>query len=201
MEYIAGKTLLDEIIDKYKLSNIEGIYPIFHYMGYSLGDLHKQKLEITSSIPDIELIIQYKSFITRKLYEQSLQSVSYLSSINKHEVLLHGDYGYHNVFKQESGSQRIIDWELAGYGDPRTDIGNVLFWTHLHFSDIAEVCVNHFIEAYLTINKLECSPEIMHSFVIIQIWRIIQLVNDDFPEHVKREWNRRLEWALNHKFT
>lgn len=200
MEYIQGNTFLNEILDMYKNNDYEGIYPLFRSLGYLLGKLHKQNYKTKDAIPVIEPIIDYKSFIESRLYEQSIELVSYLKSIKKHEVLLHGDYGYHNVIMQKSGTYRIIDWELAGYGDPRIDIGNVLFWTHLHFSEIAEVCVNNFIEAYLTTNELECSPDIMHSFVIIQIWRILELVNHDFPEHAKSEWSRRLEWALNYKF-
>lgn len=200
LEFVEGNTFLNEILDMYNTNNYEAIYLLFRSLGYLLGNLHKQNYKTKGTIPEIEPIIHYKSFIASRLYEQSNQLVSYLKSIKKHKVLLHGDYGYHNVIMQESGTYRIIDWELAGYGDPRIDIGNVLFWTHLHFSEIAGVCVNNFIEAYLTINELECSPDIMHSFVIIQIWRILDLVNHDFPEHVKSEWSRRLEWALNYKF-
>lgn len=124
-----------------------------------------------------------------------LMSVSPFNSL-----LLHGDFGYHNVIRDVKGNSKLIDWEFAGYGDPRVDVANVLFWTHLHFPNIAHVCVRAFINAYIERRKEDFTSDILHAHIILQIWRIIEIVKDDFPEPVKKEWNRRLDWALNHVF-
>lgn len=115
-------------------------------------------------------------------------------------VLLHGDYGYHNVLQRGSGGYCLIDWELAGFGDPRLDVGNLLFWTHLHFLNIARACTRCFLEGYEAVRPLGNTPDTIHAAVICQIWRIIGLVRENFSEAVKTEWNRRLSWALNHTF-
>lgn len=142
-----------------------------------------------------------KTFIEENLYRRSVQRILGIGGDTEHApVLVHGDFGYHNVICDLSGQNRVIDWEMAGMGDPRMDLANVLFWTHLHFPDHAGRFGEAFIRSYLNRRWVDCSPESMHSFVIFQVWRILGLVNGDFPDHVKAEWNRRLAWALDHRF-
>ena len=121
------------------------------------------------------------TFIEESLYQRSVQRIMGISGDTDHApVLVHGDFGYHNVIFDLSGQSRVIDWEMAG-GDPRIDLANVLFWTQSHL---------------IGRSVIDCrSPDIIHSFVIFQFWRIIGLVKEDFPDHVKTEWNRCLAWA------
>jgi len=95
----------------------------------------------------------------------------------------------------------LIDWELAGMGDPRLDVANVLFWTHLHFPDMAKACTRAFLDAYSEERNAGFAPDELKAAVIVQVWRIIGLVDESFPEHVLKEWNRRLAWVLDRDFT
>lgn len=202
MEFISGKTLLEHIQENLEAANNGAIYDIFSSLGRLLAEIHSANIADCSQLRKIELEEPpSKPFIDNRLNKRSIELFSELSgTFGRRASLLHGDFGYHNVIRDTSGNNRLIDWELAGIGDPRTDMANVLFWTHLHFPDIAHECGRRFVEAYLERREEECNPEIMHRFVIFQVWRIIEMVTDDFPAPVKSEWNRRLAWAIDHVF-
>ncbi|WP_199621323.1 phosphotransferase family protein [Paenibacillus alkalitolerans] len=202
MEHISGVPFLDTVLEHYRTPSFEMIYPLFASLGESLAQLHSIQIE---NFPSLPLIVvsnpPKKEFIDADIYSRSHKLISLLNEINdRHQVLLHGDFGYHNVIRDITGGNKIIDWELAGIGDPRVDIANVLFWSHLHFPEIASDCVKVFIDSYKNHKAVDCSSEILQSFIIFQVWRIVEMVTDKFPDHVKREWNRRLSWALDHKF-
>jgi len=197
MEFIEGKTILDSILTLRKESRLEEIPSLFSSMGKFLAKLHAFPLH--ADLNRISLAIpQQKRFIEHDLYQCS---IDYISNLNEHsKVLLHGDFGYHNIITGPTGRMTLIDWELAGIGDPRIDISNVLFWTHLHFPDIALRCVSEFLTAYASEKNIDLSSSELKAFIIIQIWRIIGLVNESFPNNVIKEWNRRLSWTLEHEF-
>lgn len=46
-------------------------------------------------------------------------------------VLVHGDYGLHNVIVGKDGNVRtVLDWELSSVGDPLADLGQMIaYWT------------------------------------------------------------------------
>ena len=167
-----------------------------------MAKLHAVRLSSDYRLPCFNIHPpEKKTFIEENLYQRSVQRIMGISGDTDHApVLVHGDYGYHNVIFDLSGQSRVIDWEMAGIGDPRIDLANVLFWTHLHFPDQADRLGEAFIQSYLNRRSVDCSPELIHSFIIFQFWRILGLVKEDFPDHVKTEWNRRLAWALDHKF-
>lgn len=202
MEYVNGNSLLSIIQDNLKTSNLDVIIPIYSSLGRLLANVHNIRVDDQIELGKIEMDMPpIKTFIDAALYERSASLIVHLNEIaGKHRVLLHGDFGYHNVIRDMSGKDWLIDWELAGLGDPRVDVANVLFWTHLHFPDMATDCGKAFMDAYKERRDEDFTPEIMHAFVVRQVWRIIGLVQDHFPEPVKREWNRRLIWALEHRF-
>lgn len=197
MEYVEGKTILESILGLREDSRLDEIYSLFSVMGRLLAKLHTLSKRV--EIGDVSLTLpQNKSFIDHELYLRSKDLIAILDEHSK--VLLHGDFGYHNIIVDPTGKMRLIDWELAGIGDPRIDVSNVLFWTHLHFPEIALRCVHEFLNVYTNEINLDCSSRLIKSFLVIQVWRIMQLVNDHFPANVKKEWNRRLSWALDHDF-
>lgn len=202
MEYVSGKSLLSSIQECIKASDIYTVYRIFSALGQTLAEVHHLHIENSVKLRKIELEDPpKKSFIDAKLYTRSVELFSELRGVfDQHPVLLHGDFGYHNVIGQSLERMKLIDWELAALGDARIDIANVLFWTHLHFPDIALDCVKAFVDAYIEMRAEDCSSDILHRFVIYQIWRMIHMITDDFPIPVKAEWNRRLSWAFDHVF-
>lgn len=197
LEYVEGKTSLESILTLHKESKLGEITSIFSSMGKLLAKLHSFRTQV--ELNRIRLTIpQDKSFIEHELYQRSLDCITNLHENSK--VLLHGDFGYHNIITGPTGRMTLIDWELAGIGDPRIDVANVLFWTNLHFPEIAQECVNEFLNAYTNGSNIDFSPRILKAFVVIQVWRIIELVNQNFPANVIKEWNRRLSWTLDHDF-
>lgn len=197
MEYVEGKTILESILTSRKESKLNEIPSYFSSMGKFLAKLHTCPIDV--ELNKIALTIpQDKSCIEQELY---LRSIDRISNLNEHsKVLLHGDFGYHNIVTGPTGRITLIDWELAGIGDPRIDISTVLFWTHWHFPEIAQKCVNEFLIAYSSERNIDFSLRVLKAFIIIQVWRIIELVNENFPTNVIKEWNRRLSWALDHDF-
>ena len=196
MEYMDGRTFLESILALRTEPKLDDIPSIFSSMGRFLAELHDTPILV--ELKEIELTIpEDKSFIEHELYQRSIDCISNIQEYSK--VLLHGDFGYHNIIVGPTGLT-LIDWEVAGIGDPRIDISNVLFWTHLHFPDIAQKCVNEFLIAYAIERNMDFSPGVLKAFVIVQIWRIIELVNENFPTNVIKEWNRRLSWSLDHDF-
>lgn len=197
MEYIEGRTILESILTLRKESRLDEIPSIFSSMGKFLAELHAIPLQV--DLNEIALTIpKDKSFIDSELYQRSIDRISNLKEHSK--VLLHGDFGYHNIIAAPTGRMTLIDWELAGIGDPRIDISNVLFWTHLHFPEVAQKCVDEFLITYDCERNMGFSPRELNAFVIIQVWRTIELINENFPENVIKEWNRRLSWLLDHDF-
>lgn len=197
MEYVDGRTFLDSILALREEGRMDEIPSVFSTMGKFLAELHQ--IPVPDHLNKIATIIPENRTIENEWYQRSMDCIANLRE-NLDPVLLHGDFGYHNIIAGAGGRLTLIDWELAGVGDPRLDIANVLFWTHLHFPDIARKCVHEFLDAYAGERKIDFSPMALHAFVIVQVWRIIELVNEHFPTHVIKEWNRRLSWALDHDF-
>jgi aminoglycoside phosphotransferase (APT) family kinase protein len=42
------------------------------------------------------------------------------------EVIVHGDYGFHNLLVDSTRVTAVLDWELAAIGDPLADVANFL---------------------------------------------------------------------------
>jgi len=201
MEYIAGKTHLSTLLENRENANMDHSLSLFRSLGVLLAKFHQQKITSRHLAHLDHQLNRNHSFIHRHLYERSSGILKKINSFRLNmSVLVHGDFGYHNVIRDLNGRDILIDWELAGTGDPRLDIGSLLFWTHLHFPNEAFDFCHAFMDGYQSIENLECTQEIIHPFVILQIWRIIDMVTEDFPDHVKKEWNRRLSWALDKVF-
>ncbi|GIP31683.1 hypothetical protein J2TS4_08930 [Paenibacillus sp. J2TS4] len=202
MEFINGKSILSMVQEYLISSSYDSIYPLFSTLGELLADVHYVPIDNKLELPGLlfEAPLE-KAFIDANLHKRSIELFKdFGETLGQPPVLLHGDFGYHNVIRDSSGSNRLIDWELASIGDPRVDVANVLFWTHLHFPDIALDCGRVFVDGYKARRRAGCSLEELHTFVIYQIWRIIDMVKDEFPNQVKLEWNRRLLWAFDHVF-
>lgn len=205
MEFVEGQLMLDHILEIRRRGKVQEILPLFTALGEFLAELHnfpirEEGREALRAIPEIPLTLAApQPFIESALVENSAKLAARLTGMDSRQVLLHGDYGYHNVLVRDNGTCCLVDWELAGVGHPGVDIGNVLFWTHLHFPEIAQSCTQQFLKGYGAEEK-GYSPDVLHAFVILQLWRIIGLVRHDFPETVKQEWSRRLAWALDHSF-
>jgi len=200
MEFIEGKTHLSTLLENQGNSNFKDSKSLFKSLGKLLAEIHQIDVE-RNLLSQLNYELPYKSFIDDNLYKQSLTVIKRLNDkILDFPVLIHGDFGYHNVIRDVNGRDVLIDWELASIGDPRVDIANLLFWTHLHFPEEANDYCGAFMDEYLRIKQCECTQEIMYSFVIFQVWRIIEMVTEEFPDQVKKEWNRRLSWALNKNF-
>jgi aminoglycoside phosphotransferase (APT) family kinase protein len=205
MEFVEGRMMLDSIIESSLRGDVQEILPLFTVLGGFLAALHslpveKEGLEAVREIPEIQLALSApQPFIEPALAERAAELTALFTEIDDRQVLLHGDYGYHNVLIRDNATCCLVGWELAAIGHPSIDIGNLLFWTHLHFPEIARGCVQHFLDGY-GIGENEYSPEAVRAFVILQVWRLLGLVRHDFPEAVKKEWNRRLAWTLEHSF-
>jgi hypothetical protein len=52
--------------------------------------------------------------------------LSDLAGAFRHEVLIHGDLKSNNILCAQPDSVRLIDWETAGWGDARWDIGAII---------------------------------------------------------------------------
>ncbi len=205
MEFVEGRIMLERIIEYSLKGEVQDILPLFTELGEVLAGLHhlpveREGLEEGWTIPEIQLSLPDPQIcIEPALTKRSEELVGRLERINPRQVLLHGDYGYHNLLIRDNGACCLLDWELAGFGHPGMDIGNVLFWTHLHFPEIAGSCIREFRKGYGA-GEGNDSADLLHAFVILQLWRMIALVRPDFKESVKKEWNRRLAWALDHSF-
>ncbi len=58
--------------------------------------------------------------------------------------VLHGDFGYDNLFDIDGTVSNVIDWENSLYGDPLRELGNLTFWERFR----ADLKVD-FLELYL----------------------------------------------------
>lgn len=114
-------------------------------------------------------------------------------------ILTHGDFGYHNTILTEDGKTKVIDWEFAELNHPMNDIANVFFWTHLHFREDAKERCSRFISAYEEKMPVR-DKELLMPFCIYKVLFIMKRTVN-LPEHVKKEWIRRLQWVMSEEFS
>lgn len=65
------------------------------------------------------------------LIEELADSFGRQIPLETETVLVHGDYGLHNVIVGDNGEvQAVLDWELCTVGDPLADLGQMLaYWS------------------------------------------------------------------------
>lgn len=113
IEYIEGPSYLSLILERLKDADVGKIFPLFSSLGELLAELHAVQLSSDHRLPCFNIHPPEKNtFIEESLYQRSVQRIMGISGDTDHApVLVHGDFGYHNVIFDLSGQSRVIDWE------------------------------------------------------------------------------------------
>ncbi|MHB8335071.1 MAG: phosphotransferase family protein [Acidimicrobiales bacterium] len=142
MDYIEGLTLN-------RLDIAEGLNPAARAMtGDSLITTLVELQSIDLDAAKLGDLRRSASFIerqvrrwTRQWYSQKTRDLALVDELAEtfvtrmptevETVLVHGDYGLHNVIVGPDGTVRsVLDWELCSVGDPLADLGQMLaYWT------------------------------------------------------------------------
>lgn len=205
MEFIRGRSMLDLILEQ---NDRQNIYFYFEKLGRALSNLHSQYLSNANAVrkgnvirkfavPDTEDLLEV-DYVPRELLDEA---VSILKSIKLNDcdlILTHGDFGYHNTIIAEDGTAKLIDWEFAELNHPLNDIANIYFWTHFHSKEDAEERCRHFISAYAE-NAPVRDEDLLMAFCIYKVLSIMKRTLN-LPDHVKKEWVRRLRWVMSEHF-
>jgi hygromycin-B 4-O-kinase len=99
-----------------------GEYPTWRaYIGAAREDVH--------DFPEGWPALVEGAFHDRDLWKQAYARMLELAEYCPEERwLLHGDYGYDNVFAADGQITGVIDWDRIGYGDYLYDVAWVSFW-------------------------------------------------------------------------
>jgi len=69
------------------------------------------------------------SFLSQETFDGFFAKMSVLlPRLPEVRALIHGDFGYGNVFVKDHRVTAILDWQNARYGDPLWDLAYMLFW-------------------------------------------------------------------------
>jgi hygromycin-B 4-O-kinase len=84
------------------------------------------------------------TFLEKEKYEYYYSKMKDLYTyIPTYRSLIHGNYGYGNVFVHQNEVSAIIDWQDAAYGDYLFDFSKFIFWLS---EDIQAVLIKSYIE-------------------------------------------------------
>jgi aminoglycoside phosphotransferase len=139
-------------------------------------------------------------FVPDDLVRQSSILLSDLDDNEQKWVLTHGDYGSHNILFEEENNLNVLDWEWAEWGNPLNDVAWVIWFTKLHYSELAHILNRAFINEYISYNPITISPQQLKICCVYKVWNIIYRVRYS-PTDVQAEWIRRLDWTLNIDFS
>jgi len=69
------------------------------------------------------------SFLERAVFDRYYARLTeLLPHVPEARHLVHGDFGYGNVFVHEGRVSALLDWQNARYGDPAFDLAGMMFW-------------------------------------------------------------------------
>jgi thiamine kinase-like enzyme len=197
---VKGQSILDT-------GDLELAQTLYKRLGHSLAlqihtksfnsDRHGIRKSNTGQLKASKLEVE---FVPDALVRQSSIILSDLDDSEHKWVLTHGDYGPHNILLEADKGLNILDWEWAEWGDPLNDVAWVLWFTKLHYSGVASILNNVFMEEYLLHNPMAISPQKLKACSVYKVWNILYRVLHS-PADVQTEWVRRLEWTLNIDFS
>ncbi|KGE18075.1 phosphotransferase family protein [Paenibacillus wynnii] len=166
---------------------------------HALGaDPHGIRKSNAEQIRSLELDL---GFVPRHLVDQSKTILAELDVNEQNWVLTHGDYGSHNILIDDDNNLNVLDWEWAEWGHPLNDVGWVVWFTKLHYPQLALVLNKAFVEEYIVHSALKSiSPHQLKSGNVYKVWNILSRLQNA-PPNVQAEWIRRLEWTLDTDFS
>ncbi|MDR1187579.1 MAG: phosphotransferase [Bifidobacteriaceae bacterium] len=84
--------------------------------------------DLLADIARLQALCESQDAIRFSDYDQVAALVGELAALDADQsaepVLIHGDFTASNILMLADGSVRLIDWELAGMGDPMTDLAS-----------------------------------------------------------------------------
>lgn len=195
MEYrkgINGQSILDN-------NELERTKELYKNLGASLAKrIHSIKYNYTSSgIRECTFNEFYLSldFVPEFLIANSMEILQNINDNEEEWVLTHGDYGIHNVLYTDTNTLTVLDWEWSEWANPLTDIGWVCWFTKLHYPEYADSLNLLFIKEYKINNPIHLSPEVLRSYCVYKVWKVLHKVKKA-PQEVQEEWIRRLKWTI-----
>ena len=110
--------MLSLIRERLEDARVDQIVPLFSSLGALLAELHAARIGDGHHLPRFDINPpEKKTFIEENVYRRSVQQILGIGGEAGHApVLVHGDYGYHNVICDLSGQHRVIDWENGRHG-------------------------------------------------------------------------------------
>ncbi|MBP1465869.1 phosphotransferase [Candidatus Chloroploca sp. M-50] len=179
------------------------LIPIYQALGHTLARLHQQT-PADSQIPPTEGLAIHVQIgnLAPRLAELPLPDMltRNLIAAIAHPVwqptaprLIHGDAGLHNILWGARGLS-LLDWEWAGWGDPRLDLAWV-DWT-IRFRQLPRVLWEVFLERYIMTRREspDLEPATHNALIMGQITAL--LVRSAGQAAAWEEWVRRASWTL-----
>ncbi|OPA73773.1 hypothetical protein BVG16_27200 [Paenibacillus selenitireducens] len=197
MDYVAGingQKILDQ-------RDIERSEELFDQLGKHLAtDIHRiRQVDINVHLPQLNLIncdLELLDYIPKALLKEAHALLNHQDM--GEPVLVHGDYGPHNVIYTPNGLS-VVDWEWSGWGSYLQDIAWVIWFVTLHYPGNAKQLSNTFLHAYRSHSDQPVSSDLIQIYAVSRVLQVMcRIIHANHD--VKQEWIRRLKWTLEATF-
>jgi aminoglycoside phosphotransferase (APT) family kinase protein len=177
----------------------EALLPPLNTLGATLAQLHDLRLDPPAAA---DLLLGERAValaqtvarlpITDELRRSFTAALSHQAWHPAAPRLVHGDAGLHNIL-WERGQLTLLDWELAGWGDPRHDLAWAL-WT-LRFRGLPAACWGALLDGYgrERAAALGLEPGVLQALALGQVAALVARASGG-PHW--SEWLRRALWTV-----
>jgi thiamine kinase-like enzyme len=125
----------------------------------------------------------------KQAYKKWLILEDELSKQPPTKVMLHNDLNLRNVLLDKDKKITLLDWELAGLGDPRKEVAHIVAWYGLD-----EKLTNSFLTAYYGRTPTNKELEVLRKFKIQILLEFAWVGLSTFKNHLDQEtWDKYYE--------
>lgn len=127
--------------------------------------------------------------ILKQAYKKWLLLEKELSKQPSKKVMLHNDPNLRNVLLEKDKEIILLDWELAGLGDPRKEIAHIVAWYGLN-----DQLTNYFLTAYYGREPTNKELEVLHKLKIQILLEFSWVGLSTLKTHLDQEtWDKYYE--------
>lgn len=193
IEFLPGTNGLTILAD-----SSQAVDRLYHALGQALKQLHYAP--IIPNHPDKTLAKRTAALretvanmpLPSNIQQALLDSLAHEAWAVPNKHLVHGDPGLHNLLWDDP-DLALIDWEWAGWGDPRQDLAWI--WWTMQWRKLPVAYWDAFLDGYNPEHPEELSAQSLQTIALGQIAFVLTQARDHEADW--QEWQARAEWTLH----